>query len=65
MFTAIEASHSVLGLVSYTNLGKKGYREVRKLSCLINYDANSDNASRDRVKGRAVCDYFLKPYLIS
>jgi hypothetical protein len=31
--------------------GKKGTRGLRRLSCSINYDANSGSASRGRVKG--------------
>jgi hypothetical protein len=33
---------------------KKGNSELRRLSCSINYEANSSSASRGRVKGRSL-----------
>lgn len=51
LFVAIEVSNFEQGAGSCSNLGKKGIRELR-LSCFINYDANSGSACCDRNKGR-------------
>jgi hypothetical protein len=37
--------------ISCSKVGVKGSRELRRLSCSINYEANSGSASRGRVKG--------------
>lgn len=52
LFTAIEASHYEQALGYCLNLGKKGKRELRRLSYSINYDANNGSACRGWGKGR-------------
>lgn len=57
LFTTIEANHSLKEPVSCSKLGNKESRELRRLSCSINYDSKSGSASHGRVKGTVVCDY--------
>lgn len=57
LFVAIEAGQSKQASASCSSFGKKGSRESRRLVCSINYDANSGNASHDRVKGRVASDF--------
>jgi hypothetical protein len=65
LFAAIEASNFEQGSGSCSNLGEKDIRELRTLSCSINYDANSDSVWRDRNKGRVASGFFMKPKLLS
>jgi len=57
LFAAIEAGQSKQALTSCSIFGKKSSRESRWLVCSINYDANSGNASPERVKGRVASDF--------
>jgi hypothetical protein len=51
MLTTIEASHYKEDLASGSKLGKRGNRELKRLSCSINYNAKGGSFSQGRVKG--------------
>lgn len=54
MFLAIDASHSQNELASYSNFINKEGRELKRLTCSINYDTKGGSASRGRGKGRVL-----------
>jgi hypothetical protein len=57
LVAGIEASHSKQESTSCLNLGKKGNRELRRLTCFINYDVNNGNTSHGKIKGRVAGGY--------
>jgi hypothetical protein len=54
LFTAIEASCCQEELASNSKPANIGKRELRRLSCSINFDFKGGSSSRDRVKRRGV-----------
>lgn len=54
LLTSIEVSHSQKESTSSSKLGNKENRELKRLSCSINYDSKGGNSRRGRVKGRAM-----------
>jgi hypothetical protein len=57
LFTAIKASHNQEGWVSNSKTAFRSNRELKRLSCSINYDSTGGNSSRSRVKGRELMSY--------
>lgn len=55
--TAIEASH-YKELVSSSKLGSIEKKELKRLSCSINYDSKGCSSSLGRTKGRAILGYY-------
>jgi hypothetical protein len=51
-FTAIEVSRCQEGSTLSSRLGNKGNKELKGLSCSINYDSKGGSASHGRVKRR-------------
>ena len=57
LFTAIKTSHNQEGWVSNSKTAFRCNRELKRLSCSINYDSTGGNSSRSRVKGRELMSY--------
>jgi len=55
LFTFTKANHSPKESAASSNLGKKGSRELRRLSYSINYDSTCGSTSHGRVKGMFMC----------
>ena len=72
---AIEAHQSPKETAYSSNLGTKGSRELRRLSCSINYDSSCGSAICGRVKGGlcvicgrvkgGLCVVIMKPKFLS
>lgn len=54
LLTAIEASHNRGEWVSNSKSAIRGKRELKRLSCSINYDLTGGSSSRSTVKGRGI-----------
>jgi hypothetical protein len=54
LFTALEAGHYKNETTSSSKMHNRKSRELKRLSCSINYDLKSDSYRRGRNKGRAM-----------
>jgi hypothetical protein len=57
LVTTIEASHNQEGWASNSKSAIISKRELKRLSCSINYDSTGGSSSRSRVKGRGISVY--------
>lgn len=58
LLTTIEVSHFQNESASGSKMVNKGNRELKILSCSINYDSKGGSSSQGGVKGRAVIGSF-------
>jgi hypothetical protein len=63
LLAAIEASHSQGEWVSNSKSAIGGKRELKRLSCSINYDSTGGSSSRSRVKEEGHLNCPMKPKL--
>jgi hypothetical protein len=59
LLSIIEASHFQKESTSRSKMVVKVNKELKRLSCSINYNSKAENSSRGRVKGRVVIDSLL------
>lgn len=59
LLTAIEESHYQNDLASSSKLVNRENKDLKRLSCSVNYDLKGGSSNRGKIKGRGILVSFL------